>query len=157
MTLFSNARLMVLGLSVFALSACTNFYCDHCKSPSDHRKEIIAYQKLPRIINAPIRADAEIDYISTDLIIKEDGVMLIADKYNAVNPKIQGFVYYQGAFVNPMPITTPKGERYLLDFRYESGQTWGGIYLLTHDGKATDPRFAPRKIGSFQQVATPSH
>lgn len=130
------------------LSGCANFYCDHCNSKTnDHHKRLV-HHHLSAIDSIPTQTAVQIDYVSSSLLPTSNGVKLIANWH--ATPHTQDFVYYQGVFVNPMPIITPKGDRYLLDFRHEPDSTWGSIYLLTADGQPTDPQLAPSTVGWFK-------
>lgn len=133
----------IVFTGLLALSGCVNFMCDHCSTPSARKSEYRTYQATPQISTAP----SHINHIHSP-----DGSLGYGRyRYQKDGQMIAIFgshhTLYQGKFTNPLPIISPKGERYLLDFRLKQNREWGQIYLLTpHD----IPNVRPTKVGEFK-------
>lgn len=153
-----TAVLSALVLSTLALSGCPNFMCDHCKSDFAYRQERKAYENAPRQATLPSKV-YELKYTwgaNIDIHINGNTVILTPRERTPdwrINPD---FVYYQGVFVNPMPIVTPKGERYQLDFRLDGGgldntPNLGTVYLLDGNGQNPSAKGRPFPAGMFER------
>lgn len=147
--------ILIPTLSVLILSGCTNFMCDHCQSPHAYRQELNAYQKAPRIQTVPNHIDAGYSlYDSIELIKTPSGIRILPTRHTRDWRTNADFVYYEGMFTNPLPITTPQGERLMLDFRLDGGldnkPNVGTVYLLdAHGQNPNAPKFRPTPVGRF--------
>lgn len=158
--LFKSFPIIVLAV---CLNACSGiFWTDNIVTSEDKQKARQTYAQATRITTAP--ASVSLLYVGDDLVMERLGDKVVVKTrlpiwgtHTYPNGKtIKGdgkqFVYYEGVFVNPMPITTLSGERYLLDFRQyaqKSGDYDGRIYLLKPNGKPLTSDGRPKGAGYF--------
>lgn len=164
--MFHLAKPIAIVVSALLLTACSGIFWTDNIVTSDMKQEVKEiYNSGERISTAP--ADVSLLRAGDDLIMEKHGDNIVVKSklplYGTItygNGKtIKGdgkrFVYYEGVFANPLPVTTPSGERYLLDFRkYAQKQKQDGydgkIYLLKPNGKPYMNDGRPKGVGYFK-------
>lgn len=159
--LFKSLPIIILAV---CLNACSGiFWTDNIVTSDDKQHAKQTYAQAHRIQVVP--ASVSLLRVENDLVLERLGDKVVVrtelpiwGMHTYSNGKtIKGdgkpFVYYEGTFVNPMPITAPSGNRYLLDFRkyaQKDGDYDGKIYLLKPNGKPYMNNGRPQGAGYFK-------